>query len=199
MQIENGLFKIDQCDLAKRIIFNTDWVVELGSDHDQYHPFPTWKRAWAFAFESGYYPHPECLSRELITHPVWCARLRWIDHLLKPDTKKMKRMLESYDSPHARCCLGHACYVLGADRKVEDQRIYYDSCSATLPTPIIDKLCMHDDLGHGKDITKLLLNSEYNSLSSLNDATEATPQDIGKYLMTVIRGGDLTPFREIKL
>ena len=195
MQIDNGLFKVVQCDMDQRLIFETDWVVELGS---QYHPFPTWNRAWAFAFDSGYYPHSECASRILIRKLVWNARLRWIDHLLKPDTKKFVGSLENISNEKERCCLGHACNVLGAEREVLCARVTYDGSLTHLPRTIKHKLDMHNNLG-GNVIRKPLLNLPHYSLSVMNDRTKATPQDIGKYLMTVIRGGESTPFKEIKL
>lgn len=46
---------------------------------------------------------------------VATARQQWLNYLKEPGRKKAQQRLVSYVDYEARCCLGHACEVLGAE------------------------------------------------------------------------------------
>ena len=124
-------------------------------------------------------------------------RRKWIDHLKDPSTKKFGKLLESISDPEARCCLGHACHVLGAVRCVMAGSVFYDGSRTVLSQYMVDQLGLHTNGGRSNDGSKLG-KWNYSTLSVINDHTDANPQEIGAYLETVIMGGPHTPFKEIK-
>lgn len=140
----------------------------------------------------------------------------WIDFLKAPEQTKAFSMLESANG--GRCCLGHACYILGERRIVKEDRngnlgiSFGVPSNKTLATDrVMRMLGLRSRSGrwpytmniHRED-GELLVNEvhcddsamPYNSLAALNDCInlDATPQEIGAYLETVIEGGTGSPF-----
>jgi hypothetical protein len=122
-------------------------------------------------------------------------RRKWIDYLKQPDTKKTQGFLVAEDNHEARCCLGHACHVLGTEYDA-DTRHYEDSFHYP-PDSVVEALGLWNHSGGREDELDLDLPSGYGSLSRWNDESNVTPQQIAAYLETVIMGGEGTPFRPI--
>lgn len=129
-------------------------------------------------------------------HPILENRRKWIDFLKQPDTKKGLGTLVSPDNHEARCCLGHACHVLGAE--FDPHRRTYDLARHVAPSSVMEALGLWSDVG-GLNDSSARLPGGLNSLAGLNDDTSFTPPEIGAYLETVIMGGDNTPFKPITL
>ena len=58
-------------------------------------------------------------------------RKKWLDYLREPGRQKTRSKLEDYANNEARCCLGHACKVLGAVRDDWGTHIVYDDLSGS--------------------------------------------------------------------
>lgn len=140
-------------------------------------------------------------------------RQRWIDFLMAPEREKARGSLEYADFPEQRCCLGHACAVLGAERIAAPGVVEYEGEDAYAPESIVDALGLWDKHGSVRMGTEQLSFEPnprgYNSLADINDGYDgsfysfkealfnATPQVIGAYLLTVIEGGPDTPFQPL--
>ena len=77
-------------------------------------------------------------------------RMKWIEYLKRPETKKHLGSLEDIENPDCRCCLGHACHVLAPDTRtvnVLDKQVFYDAHSASIPDELVLALGLHSDLG----------------------------------------------------
>lgn len=134
---------------------------------------------------------------------IYDNRLKWIEYLKRPETKKHTDALEDSKNPDCRCCLGHACHVLIPGlRETCHGDVYYSGEDAYLPEELVKLLGMHSFAGGAKAESGLNTDKDLGSikdLSYLNDAREITPQEIGAYLESVIMGGDDTPFEKIEL
>jgi hypothetical protein len=146
---------------------------------------------------------------------VKANRIKWANFLLNKKRKKATGILDKGDG--ARCCLGHGAYCLGVSRhrlgetyvtsfEYGDGRATYSA-----PSELVDLVGLWDSDGmtEGEDLVIDGLN--FSSLASANDADRhyafetgvesreinITPQMIGTYLLTVIEGGDDTPFRPL--
>ena len=111
-------------------------------------------------------------------------RKKWIEKLLDPASLKHKNCLQHPVESDKCCCLGWACVALGVEF-VRDNGV--------LPEEQRKMLSMWGQTGGSRDCSHLG-EWEYVSLSRVNDNTDATPQDIGRYLESVIEGGEHTPF-----
>lgn len=141
----------------------------------------------------------------------------WIDFLKAPEQTKAFRRLEDVNGD-GRCCLGHACHILGERRMVSKDNAgvmfiaYGIPYNRTLATERVMRMLGLRNLSgrwphtmhvHRED-GELLVNEvhcddsamPYNSLANLNDCKklDATPQEIGAYLEYVIEGGANSPF-----
>lgn len=115
-------------------------------------------------------------------------RRTWIEYLKRPETKKAKGVLESFDDPDARCCLGHGCFVLGIERTVdEDGVVLYDDEYSFAPESFMEMVGLRYENG----------DFDETSLAFINDHTDKTPQEIGIMLESMIMGGPGTPFEKI--
>lgn len=136
---------------------------------------------------------------------ILAARQKWIDFLLIKGRRKATGILDEGDGH--RCCLGHACYVLGLPRKPRESRGFsYDNGESELAPPmLIESLGLWDAEGGTQSIEHKItlarfedsLHDSYPTLAQINDETDASPRQIGEYLATVIEGGDHTPFRPL--
>ena len=112
------------------------------------------------------------------------ARALWIKQLRDPEAKKEKGALESpYDS-NMRCCLGHACHALGAERKVRtaagQDTILYEGAAAILPERIAVLLDI-TTMGSLVEETKIG-KACISALTDMNDYTDMQPSDIADWL-----------------
>ena len=99
-------------------------------------------------------------------------RAMWLTQLRSPEAKQWTGELESLNWPEKRCCLGHACHALQAERSYTDCYVYYGSDndveSSTLPYSVAEKLNITNDgemincYVHGNDV--------YGELTKLNDS-----------------------------
>lgn len=130
-------------------------------------------------------------------------RKKWAEFLMKPGRRKAQSRLDTGGGN--RCCLGHACYVLGIKPENKEGIIYYDESFEMAPERLINMLGLWQDDGATENYEHVIplfpeYTSKYNNIKDLaagNDETSASPQRIGKYLMTVLEGGKHTPFRPL--
>ena len=118
---------------------------------------------------------------------VRANRLKWAEFLMEPERKKAVGRLDVGDG--SRCCLGHGCFVLGIPSKVYKDGVCYDNLGKTAPSSFVNMVGLRN--GEGSSLIGIGIQ---NSLAGLNDDTNATPQEIGKFLLDCIEGGDGTPF-----
>lgn len=132
---------------------------------------------------------------------IYDNRMKWIEYLKRPETKKHSGELEDFDDNESRCCLGHACHIFSPEtRYVSGDEVKYGSSAKVPDLGICGMLGLHDDCGSVRSeipIDTISNHNELTALTELNDGTEATPQEIGAYLESVIMGGDDTPFKKI--
>ena len=131
-------------------------------------------------------------------------RRRWLAFLREDGRKKLTGWLENPDDPEARCCLGHACKVLGATREVVEnddspdetgrewpRRVQYDGGYAALPRTVAGNLDI--DL-NGRFVEPVAIDAarvsadyfDLNeagqalipSLAEINDSTDLNPWEI---------------------
>jgi hypothetical protein len=142
-------------------------------------------------------------------------RIKWANFLLNKKRKKAISVLDKGDG--ARCCLGHGAYCLGVPRRkvngLDNACFEYgdEDAAFSAPSELVDLVGLWDSDGmtEGEDLVINGLN--FSSLASANDADRhyafetgvesseinITPQMIGTYLLTVIEGGDDTPFKPL--
>ena len=99
-------------------------------------------------------------------------RAMWLTQLRSPEAEQWTGELESLDEPKKRCCLGHACHALQAERSYTENWVYYgsgrDMQSSTLPYSVAEKLNITPDgelfncYVHGNDV--------YGALTIINDS-----------------------------
>lgn len=131
---------------------------------------------------------------------ILAYRRKWIGGMKLPTTVKGRGHLVEDPKTGARCCLGHACHILGAE--YDDNLRSYDGRIDYAPPSIVEALGLWTSTGSVGDDTFSLegpAGDRYNNLAELNDHTSITPQEIGAYLETVIMGGPATPFRPIEV
>lgn len=131
-------------------------------------------------------------------------RQKWIDFLMVKGRKKATGLLDKGGG--ARCCLGHGCYVLGIKPERSDggSWIYYDDASEMAPKSFVEMVGLWTQEGstfnENSDIDVFGNKNPikmFESLAEVNDETNASPKKIGEYLLSVIEGGEHTPFRPL--
>jgi len=132
----------------------------------------------------------ETLTRE----EILANRRKWINFLKGP---KRKKAIECLDIGNGRrCCLGHGAYILGIKRRKCPRGYEYQEPDGPWEIAISD--VFRDLVGlKTSDGDFRDENGEMISLSELNDRTDATPQQIGHFLESVIEGGKYSPFRPL--
>ena len=134
---------------------------------------------------------------------VLANRQKIITFLMQPKRKKAKKQLDLGGGN--RCCLGHMCYVLKAKRTTNNTGISYgeQAVSSHAPTEVVISLGLNSAYGQvkarsaGKTGSIVYKDRRYSSLAGLNDTTDVTPQEVGKYLLSVIEGGPNTPWHAL--
>jgi hypothetical protein len=153
-----------------------------------------------------------------ITHQeMYDNRLKAIAYLLTKKLKKTTGTLRNIGG--GRCCLGHMMDALGVQCKLDNDDgykywFYFDkdqNDSSTLLDDVSEKLGTWDNNGSSNSDLGVLEYpggskiKYYNSityvnvscLTSLNDDTKWGPAKIGRYLLSVIMGGNATPFKPL--
>lgn len=132
-------------------------------------------------------------------------RQKWIDFLKQPSAMKMTGILDL--GQERRCCLGHGCYALQIERQIDEKGVItYDEQVSVAPQSFVNAVGLHDSVGrrakpHAYKVGRLAMTFEdysFDSLVDFNDKTDATPQEIGAYLQSVIEGGLQTPFKPLE-
>jgi len=149
------------------------------------------------------YPKLKALSKmknemTLTRSQIRANREKWARFLMKPGRKKYGGALDNGGG--ARCCLGHGAYALGVSRvkKLAGWFAYgEDQENNCAPEEFVDLVGLYTDNGRVDNLGECLDGWDHESLVEVNDNTDATPQEIGKYLLSVIDGGPHTPFRPL--
>ena len=111
-------------------------------------------------------------------------RKKWVEKLLDPASLKHEGCLQHPTESNKCCCLGWVCVALEAE---------FEKTGAYLPEEQREMLGMWYSRGTSNNFSHLG-EWKYYSLAAVNDHTDATPRDIGRYLESVIEGGEHTPF-----
>ena len=134
---------------------------------------------------------------ELTDEQIYHNRVKAINWLLDPSRVKAKSALRS-TVDEGRCCLGHMCDALEVPSFYNegngDWEYGAEKNTALAPNELIEAIGLNSPQGtisDGKFKGGVML-------SAINDRTDATPQEIGKYLQSVIMGGKGSPWRKIK-
>lgn len=148
-------------------------------------------------------------EKQYTREEVKANRIIWANFLMEPERKSVEGMLESPINPGARCCLGHACHIFIPHKRVVDEAggiSYGRAYSPTEwpPEQIEDMLGLWRNnavtntnyCGHSIKFPESFPDGAFNSLSEANDAG-VSPQEIGKYIMDNLEGGDETPFKPL--
>ena len=134
-------------------------------------------------------------------HPVLqiaVNRALWLATLRDPESLAHVGELESGGEPRARCCLGHACHALGAQRNEVERaryappRITYDGFSGQLPPSIAERL---DISRNGAFVNPVALGDEhYGCLVTVNDRYRPTPRQMASIIEREMRAGNFVTF-----
>ena len=129
-------------------------------------------------------------------------RREWLAQLRDPESKKTIGELESYDDTNERCCLGHACYALNihCDINITDRTVSYDTEAGKLPNSACRKLNI-DRIGRLNNDILLSDDDEYDNfyisnLTTLNDDTDLSPQEIADIIEDQFKTNNFKPFEE---
>lgn len=129
-------------------------------------------------------------------------RINWHTYLQQPEARHWRNSLESIREGNARCCLGHACHVLGVPRRVvlngDWKSVYYAEQHGYAPkvTQRLLGLCTEDARVFGNLPEFMVTECGYacTTFAHLNDVKRWTPQKIGELLETMVDGGPGTPY-----
>lgn len=145
---------------------------------------------------------------------IYDNRVKAIEQLLDPSSRKAIGKLEDGRHENTRCCLGHFCHVLIPEKRSIDIlyddngdvnliNIDYGDGTAFPPDSIMEMLGLYDRDGSCGDRGNFdptnIMGTTCTSLAGVNDGTDKTPQEIGEYLLANIMGGINTPFRPIMI
>lgn len=131
-------------------------------------------------------------------------RMKWINFLMTKGRKKAIGVLDVGEGK--RCCLGHGCFVLGVPKqKMDDGAYSYESETSIPPDTFWCAVGLYANDGEPSIGRITIRKMEFSSLADANDKTEnpdyysnnkinITPRQIGAYLLSVIEGGEKTPF-----
>ena len=128
-------------------------------------------------------------------------RKKVIGYLKQPHLKKTVKRLANINTD-GRCCLGHMCDALNVVYTDINGRRYYGLRKNDLvaPAELVEKIGLNGVTGPTfTGMIEIGTRYSFYSLSSLNDNSTISTQSIGKYLESVIMGGENTPWREIKV
>lgn len=103
-------------------------------------------------------------------------REKWLAFLEKKGRKKAAGHLDIGGGQ--RCCLGHACYILGISRKWEGHDYDYDGSVGYAPESLVEKIGLTDRYGSIKDS----YDDPKRALADMNDQTDMSPQDIAAFI-----------------
>ena len=128
-------------------------------------------------------------------------RAKWLAQLRSPEAQQWTGELESLREPDRRCCLGHACHALGAERSYTDLTVYYgkgrDMDSSTLPYSVAKKLnitnsgAMINSYVHGNDV--------YSGLTIINDCGVFSLSEIADIIEEGFKTNNFYPYESLDI
>ena len=139
------------------------------------------------------------MAEKITRNEILQNRRKWIDRLIRPESKKATGALRSIYDDDAMCCLGHGCEAMGLKWDFYGSEWFCHNSAWSSPCEFkhaVGLLTNHGGVRTGGPISIDNVGSE-SSLARINDRTKAKPQEIGKYLESVIDGGAGTPFRPL--
>lgn len=127
-------------------------------------------------------------------------REKAVAFLKEPERRKAIGKLDIGDEN--RCCLGHMCVALDIVRSEprfgnDDVEVFGYGVAqqfAVAPDELVAMVGLSTHIGEVIGHRIYLGPFRHGALSSVNDKSSATPQEIGAYLETVIEGGEDTPW-----
>lgn len=149
---------------------------------------------------------------------ILANRQKAIEYLCKPSRRKATGVLDRGDGN--RCCLGHMSFALKIQRGYgygygySSAKFVYGEHGEPFEAPreLMEMIGLFDSCGAPEDASEQSLiafnqffNPKYRvehdncaeSLAMVNDQFRVSPQRIGQYLLSVIEGGDTTPWRAL--
>ena len=137
------------------------------------------------------------LNREEVNN----NREKWLKFLRSNGINKAKGHLEtpkSYGVKNSRCCLGHACHILGFKarhgvRSNNDDVVRYNSANLTLPRAAREMLNITKE---GKFLIPVEVKGKkcthsYISMAHLNDNTSLTLKEIADIIEEQLKAGNV--------
>jgi hypothetical protein len=139
-------------------------------------------------------------------HEVLENRKKVVAFLKNKSRKKAVNQLDKGNGQ--RCCLGHMCYALDIPKERDDDGgWFYDDISDFAPASMMRKVGLYFSDGTnylGTTIFEItdensLYHGKYRSLTTLNDDSDLSTQAIGRFLESVIEGGEATPWKPLSM
>jgi hypothetical protein len=147
-------------------------------------------------------------------------RIKWGTYLMTPGLKKAKGWLEvteeyalaNYGTAAAAglCCLGHGCQLFNISSTIlhsDKSKVVYGENGEEYAAPkeLVELVGLWDNEGGSRDRNTVIgsfggLLRQYPSLAHANDDNDfdITPSMIGTYILTMIEGGQNTPFKPLE-
>ena len=129
------------------------------------------------------------------------ARQKWLAVLRDPNSKKAYRVLEDYNEPSKRCCLGHACYALSANRTTlkTKQLVGYEGQFGYLPAVMGTQLNITADGAFKRAINCEPYPQTFMSLADINDGTHLEPAEIADIIEEQFEEANFMPFNNLTI
>ena len=125
----------------------------------------------------------------------------WLEQLRSPEAKKAQGKLEDPDKPDHRCCLGHACHILGLLRVVKIPEWRANECvfygdggwdSSWLPIEAREKLNVSLKGSFKTPVT--VDGITVNALSVVNDYTKLSLSEIADVIEEQFAADNFLPY-----
>ena len=123
-------------------------------------------------------------------------RKKVIEFLKDSRRKKCIGKLEDSQDSEKRCCLGHMCAALNVPRMVLNNDVLYDGKTTFIPESAMQLIGLYSHAG-GSPTGLIIYGQYYHTLVTINDTSTTSPQKIGEYLESVIKGGPNTPWKSL--
>ena len=154
---------------------------------------------------------PQRAVTQAETNEAW---EKWMAFLREEGREKAYGMLEDHDSPERRCCIGHGCVAVGANRSIEpnehgNDHVLYEGQSACFATSMCKLFncspCV--DFKERVKIDAMYVNTEnlesfakndflFTDAAQLNDNTTLRPGQIADILEREWKAGNIRGFDE---
>ena len=127
-------------------------------------------------------------------------RAMWLAQLRSPEAKKAQGKLEDPDKSNYRCCLGHACHILGVQRKIAkpewraNQCVFYGCENSWLPLEAREKLNV--SLKGSFKVPIAVDGITVNALSVINDYTKLSLSEIADVIEEQFKNDNFIDHRE---